>query len=69
MSHESKQNRESRYPLRLPPDLYEKIQGLAEKNFHSVNAEMVRLLRKAVESEQSSGVTLAATGTVGKPGE
>ena len=48
---EKKSSREARYPLRLPPELYEKIQQMAEKNFHSVNAEMVRLLRKAIESE------------------
>lgn len=42
----------SRYPLRMPADLYEEIQRLAEKNFHSINAEMVRLLRKAIESEK-----------------
>jgi hypothetical protein len=51
METEDKKQADSRYPLRLPPDLYKQIQELAEKNFHSVNAEMVRLLRKAVQME------------------
>ncbi len=50
---DEKKSRESRYPLRLPPELHQQIQKLAEKNFHSVNAEMVRLLRKAIEIEQN----------------
>lgn len=57
MSEEKKKPNESRYPLRLPPDLYEKIQVKAQQNFHSVNAEMVRLLRKAIESEQDTTAT------------
>lgn len=52
MDTKEKKPRDSRYPLRLPPDLHEQIQALAQKNFHSVNAEMVRLLRKAIELEQ-----------------
>lgn len=54
MTEEKKPSNESRYPLRLPPELYEQIQELAKKNFHSINAEMVRLLRKAVEQEQDT---------------
>lgn len=51
MTEDKKNKRDPRYPLRLPPDLYEVIQQLAEKNFHSANAEIVRLLRKAIELE------------------
>ncbi len=52
MTDEKKPSNDSRYPLRLPTELYERIQELAEKNFHSVNAEMVRLLRIAIEQEK-----------------
>lgn len=54
---DEKKSRESRYPLRLPPELHEQIQVLAQKNFHSVNAEMVRLLRKAIEIEKDETTT------------
>lgn len=52
MTNEKKQPSESRYPLRLPSELYEQIEKMAKDNFHSANAEMVRLLRKAIEMEQ-----------------
>ncbi len=54
---DEKKSRESRYPLRLPSELHEQIQKLAQNNFHSVNAEMVRLLRRAIEIEQQQEAT------------
>jgi hypothetical protein len=38
----------------LPVDLYEKIQKLTKKNSHSMDIEVVRLLRNAVEQESDS---------------
>lgn len=47
-----KQGDSSRYALRLPPDLHEEIQALAKKNFHSVNAEIVRLIRLGMDADK-----------------
>jgi len=38
--------------LRLPAPLHKKIAALAEKDFRSLNAEIVYLLTKAVEGEK-----------------
>lgn len=42
---------EKAYPLRIPPDLYDRVRQLAEKHERSANWVMVRLLRAA--SDQS----------------
>lgn len=57
------------FTLRLPPDCDAWIRNQAKKDSRSVNAEIVHLIRQAMQASQSGGVTLAATGTVGKPGE
>ncbi len=38
--------------LRLPDELYERIKQLAEKDLRSVNAQMVTLLREAIEARE-----------------
>ena len=43
---------EVRTNLRLPEELYEQIKRLAEKEFRSINAEMVVLLKAAVANTQ-----------------
>ncbi len=61
--------------LRLPPALHAKIKKMAETDRRSLNTMVILLLEaRLAELEQPSDtkldpVTLAATGTVGKPGE
>lgn len=55
--------------LRLPPALHAKIKKMAETDRRSLNTMVILLLEsKLSDLEQpSGGVTLSATGTVGKP--
>jgi predicted transcriptional regulator len=39
---------EKAYPLRIPPDLYERVRALAEKHDRSANWVMVRLIEHAL---------------------
>ena len=50
MNVTDKKLNESRYPLRLPSDLREEVETLASENFHSVNAEIVRLIREGIKA-------------------
>jgi hypothetical protein len=43
---------EKAYPLRIPPDLYEKIKREGDRRERSANWVMVRLLKKAMEQRQ-----------------
>lgn len=56
------------FTLRLPPDCDAWIRSQAKKESRSVNAQIVNLIRQAMQASQSS-VTLTASGTVGKPSE
>jgi len=40
---------EKNYPLRIPPDLYERIRQLGAEHERSANWVMVRLLKKAAQ--------------------
>ncbi len=39
--------------LRLPEELYEEIKKIADQDLRSINAQMVALLREAVERRQA----------------
>ena len=38
--------------LRLPPDLYERLRALAERDMRSVNAQIEVLLREAIQRRE-----------------
>jgi len=57
------------FTLRLPPDCDAWIRSQAKKEIRSVNAQIVNLIRQAMQAQQAGSVTLTATGTVGKPSE
>lgn len=40
---------EKAYPLRIPPELYQRVRELAERHERSANWVMVRLLKKAAQ--------------------
>jgi hypothetical protein len=40
--------------LRLPDDLYEAIKRLAEKELRSINAQIVTLLKEAIEAREKA---------------
>ncbi len=54
--------------IRFPPKLYKWLKDKADKEKRSFNAQALLELESRMDSQQSS-VTLAATGTVGNPGE
>jgi predicted transcriptional regulator len=39
---------EKNYPLRIPPQMYERVRALAEKHDRSANWVMVRLIEQAL---------------------
>ncbi|MBL8876387.1 MAG: hypothetical protein JNM86_11385 [Phycisphaerae bacterium] len=50
--------------LRIPPDLWEQINGLAQSELRSTNAQMEFLLREALRAR---GIREKAEGSTGEP--
>ena len=40
-----------KFPLRISPELYERVRILAEKENRSVNKEIAELVKRGIESE------------------
>lgn len=56
MTDKKRLQKDAHYALRLPVELYEQLREMAQDNYCSVNAEIVRLIRKGAELERPSKV-------------
>lgn len=64
MARAKKSVRDVQFPLRLPPQVYQRVREDAEKKGDSINTVLARLITReyAVKSEQSGNRTPALTG-------